>query len=132
MSVGMLLVRHEPASAAVVRSEIAANLADHRLTQGSVDDVVLVASELVGNAVVHGDAVVDGALDVGWDVEDEQVIVRVNDGSDARPELKQPDGTATGGRGLAIVDAIAADWGVRSAGSGKQVWARVPVTPSAG
>lgn len=99
MRVGLLLVRHDPASAAVVRSELAADLQARSLTQESVDDVLLVASELVGNAVVHGHAVANGALDVGWDVEDDVVIVRVND-----------------------------DWGVHRAARGKQVWAPVPVT----
>lgn len=128
ISVGMLLVRHDPASAAVVRNEIAADLTTHSLTQDSVDDVLLVASELVGNAVVHAEPVADDSLDVGWDVEDGVVTVRVNDGSDEQPRRKDVSASALGGRGLAIVAAIAADWGVQSAAGGKQVWARVPVT----
>ncbi|MDT4911623.1 MAG: hypothetical protein QOC66_751, partial [Pseudonocardiales bacterium] len=33
-----------------------------------------------------------------------------------------------GGRGLTIVAALAADWGVRRNARGKQVWARVAIS----
>lgn len=127
MDVGLLLVRHDPASAAMVRREIAADLTAQSITPDSVDDVVLVASELVGNAVVHADADDEGNLDVGWQLEDGTVIVRVHDAGVGQPQLKQIDDAATSGRGLAIVAAIAADWGVHPVGRGKQVWARVSV-----
>ncbi|MGI8677975.1 MAG: ATP-binding protein [Jatrophihabitans sp.] len=123
----MLLVRHDPSSAAQVRREIAADLTAHAITRDSVDDVVLVASELVGNAVVHAQADAQGNLDVAWQLEDGTVIVRVNDCGAGLPRRKQVGDDATSGRGLAIVAAIAADWGVQRAGCGKQVWARVPV-----
>lgn len=127
MDVGMLLVRHDPSSAALVRREIAADLSTRDITPDSVDDVVLVASELVGNAVVHSSADNDGNLDVAWELEDDIVLVRVNDSGGGQPELRSVGEDATSGRGLAIVAALSSDWGVRRAGRGKQVWARVPV-----
>jgi anti-sigma regulatory factor (Ser/Thr protein kinase) len=121
-----MLVRPDARSAARVRHEIAADLQARSVTQPSIDDVVLVASELVGNAVIHAGAA--GDLDIAWDVEDHAVVVRVNDASAQQPQLRQAGPTDTGGRGLAIVAAIADDWGVRRAEHGKEVWARVSVT----
>ncbi|MBE7187332.1 ATP-binding protein [Jatrophihabitans endophyticus] len=125
MSVGMLCVRHDASSAAVVRREIAADLSARSVTADSVDDVVLVVSELVGNAVVHSAPASD--LDVAWDVEDHLVIVRVKDHSERAPHPRDASDDATSGRGLAIVAALSAEWGVQRATRGKQVWAKVPV-----
>lgn len=123
---GTLLVRHDASSAALVRREITADLLARSITADSVDDVVLVASELVGNAVVHAKDAND--LDVAWDLHGSAVTVRVHDRSDLMPEPRTADVTATNGRGLAIVAAIADEWGVRETRPGKQVWARIAVT----
>jgi anti-sigma regulatory factor (Ser/Thr protein kinase) len=130
MIVGALAVRHEPASAALVRHSIADDLSGRAVCRESIDDVVLVASELVGNAVLHTEADTTNDLDVTWDVETgpETVVVRVADPSNAAPRPRNTDESDTGGRGLAIVAAIATDWGVRCSSVGKQVWARVPIT----
>lgn len=124
-AVGMLCVRPDPSSAATVRHEIAADLTAHSVTADSVDDVVLVVSELVGNAVVHAPG--SGDLDVAWDVDGDNVILRVKDDSDACPAPRDAADDAVNGRGLAIVAALSAEWGVRRAARGKLVWARVPV-----
>ncbi len=128
MTMGILLVRHDASSAALVRREIAADLTARSITPDSVEDVVLVASELVGNAVVHAKDAVD--LDVAWDLHGTDVTVRVNDHSDLLPLPRQADLSATSGRGLAIVAAIADEWGVRETKPGKQVWARIAITLS--
>jgi anti-sigma regulatory factor (Ser/Thr protein kinase) len=128
MALGVLAVRHDPASAALVRRSIADDLSAHDVAPDRIDDVVLVASELVGNAVVHASAGFDDELGVTWDLEPEAVVVRVQDGSDALPRQRSTNQSDTGGRGLAIVAALALDWGVRRTDHGKQVWARVPVT----
>ncbi len=128
MTVGMLAVRHEASSAAIVRHSIADDLSGRAVCRESIDDVVLVASELVGNAVVHTTALSAGDLDISWDVDPQWVVVRVADPSDVAPRPRTTDESDTGGRGLAIVAAIASDWGVLCSAVGKQVWARVPIT----
>lgn len=90
----------------------------------SIDEVVLVASELVGNAVRHTAA---GPLDVTWDLDPDGVTVRVADASTTLPTLRAPLDSEPGGRGLTIVAAVADDWGAYTLGSGKRVWAHVPV-----
>lgn len=124
MDVGTLLVRHDPRSVGEVRHRIAADLRGGPFTGDSVDDVLLVASEMVGNAVVHSD---DGDLDVGWQVDFDTVTVRVTDRSDQHPHLKHAGTDAPNGRGMAIIAAIAREWGVRPHPQGKQVWACVPM-----
>ncbi len=94
-------------------------------------EVLLVASELVANAVVHAHT----ALQLSYRAEDGNVQVGVRDGS--RSELQQkpvpkPSASAgrnlrtlvSGGRGLVIVDALADEWGVTETEDGKCVWAR--------
>jgi anti-sigma regulatory factor (Ser/Thr protein kinase) len=127
VTLGALAVRHDAASAALVRHSIADDLAGRSVSQDSIDDVVLVASELVGNAVVHTAADCVDDLDVAWDVEAEAVVVRVADPSGDLPRKRSTNDLETGGRGLAIVAAIAVDWGVLCSPTGKQVWARVPI-----
>lgn len=122
---GLLCVRHDAASAALVRRSISEDLTARSVTADSVADVLLVATELVGNAVLHSADV--GDLDVAWDVDDATVIVRVNDSSSDDPLPRHADGHSTSGRGLAIVAALAQEWGVQHAAHGKQVWARVGV-----
>jgi anti-sigma regulatory factor (Ser/Thr protein kinase) len=123
---GALEVRHDPTSAALVRHSIADDLERRALTPESIADVVLVASELVGNAVLHTGSRSED-LDVRWRLDDDTVTVEVGDASATLPHLQQPGTGAPSGRGLTIVAAVADEWGVRRSDQGKQVWARVPV-----
>lgn len=123
---GALAVRHDPTSAALVRHSIADDLAAESLSADSIADVVLVASELVGNAVRHTAASADD-LGISWEVEDDAVTVRVTDPSDVPPRPR-PANDYYGGRGLPIIAAIATEWGVRPLPAGKEVWARVAVS----
>lgn len=129
---GALLVRHEPASAAFVRRQLASDLARHNFSPEAIDDAVLVASELVGNAVRHTRASASSTLDVSWDVDDSGVRVCVGDLSDQPPQARIARDKDTTGRGLMIVAAMSDDWGVERGVHGKRVWAHVPAQRSAG
>lgn len=124
---GALAIAHEPASAALVRHSIAADLAGEQIAADCIDDVVLVASELVSNAVTHVPTPLAADLQVSWELQPDSVVVRVVDDSPELPRRRTTNESDTRGRGLFIVAAIALDWGVRRTGTGKQVWARVPV-----
>ena len=126
MSVG-LLVRGEPASAAVVRRELGADLVARRVHPDSVYDIVLVASELVGNAIRHGGA---EDISVSWEFDAAVVTVRVDDHTRAHPHAQVAAPADTQGRGLFIVDALAEAWGVTDTDAGREVWGRVPWRPS--
>ena len=125
---GALAVNHDPANAAVVRQSIAADLSSRDVSATAIDDIVLVASELVSNAVVHTSHDVDDALDVAWEIQPDCVLIKVIDASPDLPRRRSTNETDTRGRGLSIVAALALDWGVRRTANGKQVWARVPLT----
>jgi hypothetical protein len=57
----------------------------------------------------------------------QSVLVQVWDGNDHRPERKEVDLEAVGGRGLLLVEALSAEWGTYAPerSSGKVVWALV-------
>jgi GAF domain-containing protein len=87
-----------------------------------VEDVELVVSELVTNALLHGSAPVVLRLStIG-----SRVRVEVEDGGRHLPVRMRDDPTAMTGRGLSLVARLSTGWGVDPAeGSGKVVWAEV-------
>lgn len=88
------------------------------------DDVRLVVSELVGNAVLHADPVDGGAIDLTWERTDERIELTVRDGGGAtRPERRNAAPTDVNGRGLQIVDALTTRWWVESDGDSTVVHA---------
>ena len=85
-----------------------------------LDDALLVASELATNAALHAGTPfqVTARRRVG------ALRIDVFDRSERAPELRAGHQDAEGGRGLYLVSAMAASWGVeRRAGGGKLVWA---------
>ena len=108
-------------AAAVARERIRSCCSD--LAGETLDDAVLLTSELVGNALRHGRP--PAVLTV--DISPSTVTIGV---SDRDPWLPTTDPALPGpgepsGRGLLIVQALAADWGVaprRAGGPGKTVW----------
>jgi len=90
-----------------------------RVDRDTSDTAVLLATELVTNAVEHGrgSAYLDAAVD------DRAIRLEVTDGSTVRP---QPNTTVTDlderGRGLMLIDALASRWGINSRPDGKTVW----------
>ena len=82
-------------------------------------DVLLVVSELVSNAVLHG----EGEVKLVVSCEPAHVRVEVTDDGGGLVE-PAAEGGARGGFGLQIVAVLADDWGVEAAGpDGKTVWA---------
>jgi len=132
MTFGALLVQHQVQSAAVVRRLLACDLAHHQLPPAVIDDAVLVASELVVNAVRHTSAAPTGLLDVSWDVDASGVRVSVADSSDDPPQARGGTGHDLGGRGLILIEAMSDDWGYVRGQHGKSVWAHVPANRHAG
>ena len=89
------------------------------------DDAVLLASELVANAVQHA-----RGSRVGLVVREDggTVTCEVSDASPAMPRRRRRGEER--GRGLAIVAAVAADWGVRTRLRGKTCWFTLAGRPS--
>jgi anti-sigma regulatory factor (Ser/Thr protein kinase) len=124
---GAMLVRHQPNSVAIVRHHIAADLANNGVRPDRADDVTLVASELVANAVRHVESSPGGDLGIFWTINPASVVVSVADPSQCEPRLGIVGTDEPSGRGLAIVDQLSSTWGVEQLDTGKRVWARVPI-----
>jgi anti-sigma regulatory factor (Ser/Thr protein kinase) len=91
-----------------------------------VDDVLLVISELVTNAVRYGVEPGDSVL-VTLDTDDERTRVEVHDTARRHPRQRPESASRERGRGLLIVDALAT-WGIGERPMGKFVWAEVKAT----
>ena len=83
------------------------------------DDLALVVSELVTNAIRYAEPPV--ALEI--EADEDTVTVAVIDGSPGRPVPRALAANGEGGRGLPLVDLLAAETGVRPSPPGKTVWA---------
>jgi anti-sigma regulatory factor (Ser/Thr protein kinase) len=111
------------------RHAVTVVLARWGCAESAQEDLLLVVSELVTNAVVHGAE----PIVVTVTRAPERVRVEVTDGlSDAPPHNNRAAPNAETGRGLSVVTRLAVAWGWRaSPGRGKTVWAEVPLPPRA-
>jgi anti-sigma regulatory factor (Ser/Thr protein kinase) len=83
-----------------------------------VDDVQLATSELLTNAVRHAGTDIRLTLRLA-----DRLVVEVQDADPRLPrQLPGVGAFAAAGRGLHIVAAISADWGIRRMPGGKAVW----------
>jgi anti-sigma regulatory factor (Ser/Thr protein kinase) len=90
------------------------------------NDALLVLSELVGNAVLHGRPLPDGAIRVAWQPHSHSVEIAITDGGGATRPAPRPAGPmATSGRGLGIISELADRWGVTQQDGCSTVWAVV-------
>jgi anti-sigma regulatory factor (Ser/Thr protein kinase) len=91
------------------------------------DDVSLLVTELVTNALRHGGAAADRPVQVEFRRQADRIRVEVVDpGTDFAPPAPPTGGDESGGWGLFLVDRIAARWGVCPAPAGTCVWFEVP------
>jgi anti-sigma regulatory factor (Ser/Thr protein kinase) len=108
----------DPTSAAAARAFVTATLRDWGL-ETTTDIAVLLADELVTNAIVHAGS----ELGVTVVAHARQLRVNVSDASHALPVVQEEEGhLRESGRGLHLVDALATAWGVIPHAAGKTVW----------
>jgi anti-sigma regulatory factor (Ser/Thr protein kinase) len=89
--------------------------------------VLLVASELLANAVQHAARFVELRVEF----HERYARIDVLDDGDGWPRLHHVDPLSeSGGRGLSIVDRLSTAWGVEDLIPGKQVWSII-ASPSA-
>ena len=87
-----------------------------------IDELALVVSELVANAVEHG----RGPVTLRATRKEDRIRVDVHDRSTACPRVEAGDLDAERGRGMRIVSTLADDWGVVRHDIGKSVWVELP------
>ncbi|MFI6448222.1 SpoIIE family protein phosphatase [Kitasatospora sp. NPDC050543] len=84
-------------------------------------DIELAADELLTNALVH----TDGGAKLTVELlgrPTRRIHLEIQDRSSEWPHRRMPGETATSGRGLLLVDALATSWGVEPRGTGKSIW----------
>jgi anti-sigma regulatory factor (Ser/Thr protein kinase) len=89
------------------------------------DTAVLLTSEIVTNAFLHGRSAARVTLVTTCD----RLRVEVGDDNSRLPRRADPDREALNGRGLAIVEMLAADWGAAQQSQGKIVWFELSCAP---
>ncbi|MFI6454066.1 ATP-binding protein [Streptosporangium amethystogenes] len=99
-----------------------------RVAAPLLDDVLLLLSELAANAVAHSDSgrTADGRLAV-YLARTTMVHVEVTDDGSvtSAPAVRVPETDGDGGRGLWLVDLLAAEWGSHRDGAGRSVWFQI-------
>jgi len=80
--------------------------------------IVMLADELLANAITHGSP----PFSLSLEFADGHVRCEVADGSNYLPALGHSNPTETSGRGLELVAKLATRWGTEIEGLGKKVW----------
>ncbi len=101
------------------RHLLAEDLGHTPLEPATVENALIVATELITNAILHAQPTsaseTPPSVGLQWSVIGETVMINVTDGGGpGRPHIQEADSSEDAGRGLSIVDAVALDWGVRS------------------
>jgi len=89
-----------------------------------LDVAELLVSELVTNALRHGSPPI--TMEVSC-LGEQGLRVRVSDGVPGAPLVRHVDADSESGRGMLLIAALAAQWGVEPGLAGKAVWFRVAV-----
>jgi anti-sigma regulatory factor (Ser/Thr protein kinase) len=118
------LIRLDPDGSSVAQARV---FARDCLTRWGLDDqaadVELVVDELVTNAIRHSRGPV--TLSIGRRLD--RIVVQVQDPSPEHPEHERSGILADQGRGLLLVEQLAAGWGTTPVDDGKRVWAELAV-----
>ena len=112
-----IMLEPKPASVGRARRWLSRQLEEWGLEDLDYDASV-VLSELVTNAVLHARTSIELKV-----THDQVFRIEVRDASDAMPSPRGPTASATTGRGLRLVAALATSWGYEPREAGKTVWA---------
>ncbi|GGO80934.1 ATP-binding protein [Wenjunlia tyrosinilytica] len=110
------------------RHAVLDHLRAHGILADTADRAALLVTELAGNAVEHADSRPRGAFTVVVVRRGRWLRIEVRDVGrplTAQPRHHPPELTATGGRGLFLVQTLSGSWGVRPTAAGKVVWCQL-------
>jgi anti-sigma regulatory factor (Ser/Thr protein kinase) len=102
------------------RRFVAQTLREWNVDEESIEPVMLVANELVANAIVHAHSSPILSLQGAGD----DLVLRVADEAGGLDVARRPTPGDDGGRGLVLVEALCDRWGVEANEAGKSVWVR--------
>jgi len=121
-----LSVPAEPASARLAREHVRGVLGRAGTSGLVIDKAVLLTSEIVTNAVLHG----RGPIVVRVESAADFVRVEVDDTEPRLPTIRAYGAEAATGRGLPVVEMTATAWGTIGTERGKTVWVEVGRRPA--
>jgi serine phosphatase RsbU (regulator of sigma subunit)/anti-sigma regulatory factor (Ser/Thr protein kinase) len=116
-----------PSSAPLSRWFVQDVLRHWRVDEDTMETAALLVTELVSNATRHSDA----AIELRLSLSDGRLRVSVFDDSHRLPQVTEASLDETSGRGLQLVELLAAGWGVETEDRGKAVWFELDVAPAA-
>lgn len=111
----------DPASVAGARRFVRSTFGTWDIGDELTQDALIIASELVTNAITHGHS----PCELRLAAHDAAVRVSVLDRGEGTPDLLAYSETRPHGRGLHIVGALSTAWGVDRVPQGKLVWAQL-------
>lgn len=97
-----------------------------RHPEETVNSIELLVSELASNCVRH----TNSDFEISITVNEREISVAATDWGKGQPIMRSPTPSDLSGRGLLIINALAAEWGVThhgGGGSAKTVWFSLPV-----
>ncbi|MBL3665473.1 ATP-binding protein [Streptomyces sp. M2CJ-2] len=100
------------------------------LPQDMTDTAELLLSELMTNAYRHAKVPAGREIRARCELTDDRIRITVTDADDTLPTPATACPDDESGRGLALVETLADDWGaeLRESGVGKTVWFEVALT----
>jgi anti-sigma regulatory factor (Ser/Thr protein kinase) len=112
-----------PAACGMAREIVERTVGDTTPAE-TLHDALLLTSELVTNAVLHGGVDESGAVDLHVASNPAVLRISVTDpGGETTPAVQDLDVTVPGGMGLFLVEQISSRWGVDELrDGGTQVW----------
>lgn len=100
-------------SASIARTKLAAFLTLNFASEPVIDDALIVLSEMIANAVTHGEPTADGTVEMSWAIKNGLLEISVCDaGSGASLKPVDFDEDSLSGRGLSIISRVADRWWV--------------------
>ena len=102
------------------RRFVAQTLRAWNVDEETIEPVMLVANELVANAIVHAHS----SPVLSLECSGADLLLRVADGAADLTVARRAAPADDGGRGLILVEALCDRWGVDASDSGKTVWVK--------
>ena len=116
-----------PDAAATARYAVSDRLGA-QVDQQAIEDIMLVISELVTNAVRHGGGLEGEPVELRVIDKPDRVRIEVADPRpDAEPVKREQATGVPGGLGLVVVSALCREWGTEREAGRKTVWAEYPL-----
>lgn len=113
----------------VARTRLAAFLTVHRASETVIDDALIVISEMIANAVSHGEPNSAGTIEISWAINGDLLELSVQDAGEGGSLTPIDfDEDSLSGRGLSIINRVADRWWVDMS-AGTRVNAELGLTP---